>query len=114
MLPAFKPPYRWAMSDDGSELLGMAQRFGPYSFVVNTDKISRATAEDQGWDLFNDPALAGKYGILESDDWNVFNIFVIAGIDPFIEHTRRRDGEIRRDRASACSRAPSWSATSPR
>ena len=54
MLPAFKPPYRWAMSDDGSELLGMAQRFGPYSFVVNTDKISRATAEDQGWDLWND------------------------------------------------------------
>ena len=46
MLPAFKPPYRWAMSDDGSELLGMAQRFGPYSFVVNTDKVSRATAED--------------------------------------------------------------------
>ena len=32
----------------------MAQRFGPYSFVVNTDKVSRATAEDQGWDLWND------------------------------------------------------------
>jgi spermidine/putrescine transport system substrate-binding protein len=87
MLPAFKPPYKWAMSEDGSELLGMAQRFGPYSFVVNTDKISRATAEEQGWELFNDPALAGKYGILESDDWNVFNIFIIAGIDPFKEHT---------------------------
>lgn len=87
MLPAFKAPYKWAMSDDGSELLGMPQRFGPYSFVVNTDKISRATAEEQGWDLFNDASLAGKYGILESDDWNVFNIFVIAGIDPFKEHT---------------------------
>jgi spermidine/putrescine transport system substrate-binding protein len=87
MLPAFKAPYKWAMSEDGSELLGMAQRFGPYSFVVNTDKISRATAEEQGWELFNDPALAGKYGILESDDWNVFNIFIIAGIDPFKSHT---------------------------
>lgn len=87
MLPAFKPPYKWAMSEDGSELLGMAQRFGPYSFVVNTDKISRDTAEEQGWDLFNDASLAGKYGILESDDWNVFNIFIIAGIDPFKEHT---------------------------
>ena len=43
------------MSDDGKDLLGMAQRFGPYSFVVNTDKISRKTAEDEGWDLFNDP-----------------------------------------------------------
>jgi spermidine/putrescine transport system substrate-binding protein len=87
MLPAFKPPYKWAISDDGNDLLGMCQRFGPYSFVVNTDKVSRATAEDQGWDLWNDPANAGKYGILESDDWNVFNICLIAGFDPFVEHT---------------------------
>jgi spermidine/putrescine transport system substrate-binding protein len=65
----------------------MAQRFGPYSFVVNTDKISRETAEDQGWDLWNDPKLAGRYGILESDDWNVFCICAIAGFDPFIKHT---------------------------
>ncbi len=75
------------MSADGSELIGMAQRFGPYSFVVNTDKLSRATAEDQGWNLWNDPANDGKYGIQESDDWNVFCLFMIAGIDPFREHT---------------------------
>jgi spermidine/putrescine transport system substrate-binding protein len=86
MLPEFKAPYRWAMSDDGAELLGMAQRFGPYSFVVNTDKVSRKTAEEQGWDLFNDPSIKGKYGILESDDWNVFNIFLVAGINPFKTH----------------------------
>jgi spermidine/putrescine transport system substrate-binding protein len=83
----FKPPYKWAMSDDGKELLGMCQRFGPYSFVVNTDKVSRKTAEEQGWDLFKDPKLADRYGILESDDWNVFNIFCVAGIDPFKQHT---------------------------
>jgi spermidine/putrescine transport system substrate-binding protein len=65
----------------------MAQRFGPYSFVVNTDKVSRATAEDQGWNLWNDPANAGKYGVLESDDWNVFGICCIAGFDPFKEHS---------------------------
>ncbi|BBE70866.1 ABC transporter substrate-binding protein [Oharaeibacter diazotrophicus] len=87
MLPQFKAPYKWAMNDEGTELVGMAQRFGPYSFVVNTDKISRATAEKTGWDLFNDPALAGRYGIQESDDWNVFNIFMVAGINPFAEHT---------------------------
>jgi spermidine/putrescine transport system substrate-binding protein len=87
MMPAFKPPYHWAMSEDGKELLGMCQRFGPYSFVVDTDKISRATAEDQGWDLWNDPANDKKYGIQESDDWNVFNLCLIAGFDPFREHT---------------------------
>jgi spermidine/putrescine transport system substrate-binding protein len=87
MLPAFKPPYKWAMDDGGNELLGMCQRFGPYSFVVNTDKVSRATAEDQGWNLWNDPANDKKYGILESDDWNVFCICCIAGFDPFKTHS---------------------------
>lgn len=87
MLPGFEWPYRWAMSQDGKDLLGIIQRFGPYSFVVNTDKVSRATAEDVGWDLFNDPANAGKYGVLESDDWNVFDLCLISGFDPFVEHT---------------------------
>ena len=87
MMPAFKPPYKWAMDDAGNDLIGMCQRFGPYSFVVNTDKISRATAEDQGWNLWNDAALAGKYGILESDDWNVFNVCAISGFDPFKTHS---------------------------
>ncbi len=86
MLPAFKPPYRWALDESGEQLIGMAQRFGPYSFVVNTDKVSRAAAEDQGWNLWNDPANAGKYGVLESDDWNVFGICCIAGFDPFKVH----------------------------
>ncbi len=89
MLPSFKAPYKWAMSDDGKELLGSIQRFGPYSFVVNTKKISKSTAETTGWDLFNDPAMAGRYGIQESDDWNVFNIFIIAGIDPFKVHDEK-------------------------
>ena len=87
MQPAFKAPYKWAMDDKGEQLIGMAQRYGPYSYVVNTDKISRATAEDQGWDLWNDPANAGKYGVLESDDWNVFNVCCVAGFDPFKEHS---------------------------
>jgi spermidine/putrescine transport system substrate-binding protein len=87
MLPQFKSPYKWALSEDGKDLLGMAQRFGPFNYVVNTKKISRATAEDTGWDLFNDPALSGKYGIQESDDWNVSDIFLIAGINPFVVHT---------------------------
>lgn len=93
MLPAFKPPYHWALDESGKDLIGMAQRFGPYSFVVNTDKVSRASAEDQGWDLWNDDANAGKYGVQESDDWNVFDLCCIAGFDPFKEHT---DEEVAR------------------
>ena len=57
------------------QLIGMAQRFGPYSFVVNTDRLSRATAEDQGSNLWSDPANDKKYGILELDHWNVFCIW---------------------------------------
>ncbi|MCA0433150.1 MAG: PotD/PotF family extracellular solute-binding protein [Proteobacteria bacterium] len=87
MMPEFKAPYKWAMDEAGAELIGMAQRFGPYSFVVNTDKVSRAAAEDQGWNLWNDPANAGKYGILESDDWNVFCLCAISGFDPFKVHS---------------------------
>ena len=98
MLPAFKPPYKWALDDSGKELIGMCQRFGPYSFVVNTDKVSRATAEDQGWDLWNDDANAGKYGVQESDDWNVFDLCCIAGFDPFKEHS---DEEVARYTATA-------------
>lgn len=87
MLPSFKFPYEWSMSLDGKDLIGMPQRFGPYNFVVNEDKISRKTAEEQGWHLWDDDHLNGKYGIQENDDWNVFDIFLIAGIDPFKIHT---------------------------
>ena len=88
MLPTFKFPYDWAMSVDGSQLLGMAQRFGPFNFVVNTDKISRKSAEEIGWKLFTDPSMKGKFAIQESDDWNGAHIFAIAGIDPYKEHSK--------------------------
>ena len=100
MMPDFKAPYRWAMSDDGNDLLGMAQRYGPYRFVINEDKIARATAEDQGWDLWNDPANAGRYAVQETDDWNVFTLCLIAGFNPFVEHS---DAEATRFEAAAKS-----------
>ena len=82
MLPRFKAPYLWATDASGHELLGMSQRFGPFSFVANTRRVSRAAAEDQGWDLWNDGKPA-KYGVQESDDWNVIHLCCIAGLDPF-------------------------------
>ncbi len=77
----------FALSPDGKELLGMMQRFGPFSFVVNTNKVSKATAEDQGFPMFLDPALKGKYGILAYDNWNVMHLCITAGINPFTKLT---------------------------
>ncbi|KZY36697.1 spermidine/putrescine ABC transporter substrate-binding protein [Roseovarius sp. HI0049] len=83
MLPSFKnPPYELSFAEDG-ELIGMPQRYGPFSFVVNTDVISRETAEDQGWNLFLDPEMQGRYGVLTYDNWNVMHMCLTAGLNPF-------------------------------
>jgi spermidine/putrescine transport system substrate-binding protein len=77
----------FALSPDGKDLLGMIQRFGPFSFVVNTKKISRAAAEDQGFPLFLDPKLKNRYGVLAYDNWNVMHLCFTAGFSPFKTHT---------------------------
>ncbi len=82
MLPEFAAPYPLAYADDGN-LIGMPQRYGPFSFVVNTDKISRETAEDQGWKLFLDPAMKGRYGVLTYDNWNIIHMCLTADLNPF-------------------------------
>ncbi len=87
MMPAFHPPYPWAMDKTGEHLLGVTQRFGPFNFVVNTDKISRAMAEDQGFKLFLDPAMKDRYGVLTYDNWNIYHMCVAADVHPFKEHT---------------------------
>lgn len=85
MFDKFSPPYDWAMSEDGEHLLGVVQRFETFDFVVNSNKIAPATARNLGWDLFNDPAMAGRYGILAYEDWNVMDMCMGAGIHPFRE-----------------------------
>jgi len=87
----FKGPYPYALDASGKDLIGMAQRFGPFSFVVNTKKISRKTAEDQGFKIFLDPKLKGRYGLLTYDNWNIMHMCITADIDPFKKHT---DAEI--------------------
>jgi len=82
MSPRFAAPYPLAVADDGS-LLGLPQRYGPLNFVVNTDRISQEMAEDQGWDLFLDPAMAARYGILTFDNWNIIGLCLTAGLNPF-------------------------------
>jgi spermidine/putrescine transport system substrate-binding protein len=87
MFAKFKLPYRWAMSDDGKHLLGVVQRTETFDFVVNTDVISEKMATDEGWDLFNNPDFAKRYGILAYEDWNVMDICMGAGVNPFAEKT---------------------------
>ncbi len=82
MLPEFSGPYPLAFADDG-ELIGMPQRYGPFSFVVNTDKISREMAEDQGWKLFLDSAMKDRYGVLTYDNWNIMHMCLTGDQNPF-------------------------------
>lgn len=84
MLPEFQGPYELAFADNG-DLIGMPQRYGPFSFVVNTDKISREMAEDQGWKLFLDPKMKGRYGVLTYDNWNIMHMCLTGDQDPFKE-----------------------------
>ena len=93
MAPKFAAPYKWAMSEDGANLLGVVQRYETFDFVVNSDKIAPATAKDEGWDLFNNADFAGRYGILAYEDWNVMHICMGAGVHPFRVKT---DAEVAR------------------
>ncbi len=80
----------FALSPDGKELIGMMQRFGPFSFVVNTKKISKALAEDEGFPMFLDPKMKGKYGLLAYDNWNVMHLCMTAGLNPFKKLTKEQ------------------------
>jgi spermidine/putrescine transport system substrate-binding protein len=82
MRPKFAEPYPLSFADDGN-LIGIPQRYGPFSFVVNTNVISQDMAEDEGWNLFLDPDLRGRYGVLTYDNWNVMHMCLTAGLNPF-------------------------------
>lgn len=82
MLPGFQD-YPLAYDESGEDLLGIVQRFGPFSFVVNTDVISQDMAEDQGFKLFLDEAMNGRYGVLTYDNWNVMHMCMAADLNPF-------------------------------
>ena len=82
MMDEFKGPYPLSLGPKG-ELIGMVQRFGPFSFVVNTDKISRKMAEDQGYKLFLDPKMKGRYGVLTYDNWNIIHMCLTGDQNPY-------------------------------
>ena len=83
LLPQFKALYEWTRSRDGNDIIGVCQRFGPFNIVINEERITRHTAELEGFHLADDPSRAKRYGVLEYDDFNIFHICIAAGLDPF-------------------------------
>ena len=81
VFPEFHHPYKWAMDLDYENMLGIVQRIGTFTYVVNTDKISQATAESEGWDLFN--GLKDRMAILTWDNWNISHMCLGAGLNPY-------------------------------
>ena len=81
MLPRFDRLYAWARDAEGA-LIGICQRFGPFNLVVNSSRIDRASAEDQGFELANERA-PRPYGILLYEDFNLFHVCIGTGLDPF-------------------------------
>ena len=98
MLPRFRRLYRWARGEDGA-LIGICQRFGPFNFVVNSNRIDRTSAEDQGFNLANERS-PRPYGVLLYEDFNLFHVCIGAGLDPFsslsAEARERFDATARR------------------
>ena len=81
----------------GGDLIGIGQRYGPFNLVINTDAVSRASAEELGFGLADDPAFRQRYAILDYPDFNLFHVCIGAGINPFerlsaddIENFKRR------------------------
>ena len=88
MIERFTWPYKWAMSSS-NDLLGIPQRYGPFNLVINTKVISPKTAQNEGWNLFIDPANKNRWALLSWENWVLYHICQSAGIYPFKSHTSR-------------------------
>ncbi len=80
-LKKFKFLSKWTLSEDKKKVIGIGQRFGNLNFVVNSDFIKKRTAELEGYNLVKDKK--NKYGILLFEDFNIMQIALSSGINPF-------------------------------
>ena len=84
MIDRFSWPYKWAHSNKDGRLLGMVQRFGPMSFVVNTEKISKAAARSEGYDIALEKSMQGRYGILGWPNETQYVFSIMGGANPYV------------------------------
>ena len=96
--PLYESFLPWSYNANG-DLIGIGQRYGPFNLVINTDVISRATAEDQGFYLADEPALKNRYAILDYPDFNLFHICIGAGLNPFEDLSADQIEEFKRTAA---------------
>ena len=99
LLPWLAEHLHWTLSSDGTERIGIGQRFGPFNIVINEERLSRTHAEDEGFGMRRDDAQRGRYAVLAYDDFNIHHICIDAGLNPFrpLEHDdEERFGETAR------------------
>ena len=87
MIDRFKWPYKWAHSNMDGKLLGMVQRFGPMSFVINTNKISKASARSEGYKIALETSMKGRYGILGWPNETGYILSIMADANPYVKKT---------------------------
>lgn len=72
---------KWTKSQDKKKVIGIGQRFGNLNFVINSKSIKKNTSELEGYSLINETNI--KYGILLFEDFNIMQILLSSGINPF-------------------------------
>ena len=110
LLPWLVDHLHWTLSSDGTERIGIGQRFGPFNIVINEERLSRAHAEDEGFGMRRDDAHRGRYAVLAYDDFNIHHICIDAGLNPFQPLDRDDEelfGETARAWFAGASRATS-------
>lgn len=80
-LKDFRYLSKWTLSPDKKKVIGIGQRFGNLNFVINSDIVKKRTAELEGYNLVKD--INSKYGILLFEDFNIMQIALSCGVNPF-------------------------------
>lgn len=87
MLPRFKWPYHWARAEKDGKMIGMVQRFGPMSMVIDEEKISRQTALKEGYSIALEESMRGKFGLLGFPNETMYTFCIMAGVNPYKKKT---------------------------
>ena len=72
---------KWTKSHNKKKIIGVGQRFGNLNYVINSNFIEPRTAELEGYNLINNKH--AKFGILLFEDFNIMQISLSCGINPF-------------------------------